>query len=427
MLAEGEPGEARRGESGTNPLFSAFRSESMDAMNFRLGLSHLLRRLAGLVEVSAAARPRARMPRSFPPSRRCATSRSGCAWCGARPGSACTRSTGSRGGATGRPSCARCCACRTISTSTPAPTCSSASCRTRCARRSATSCKGSLAPESGGDYEDEHRITRFDGSTGWILLRGKTFFAEGPEGRRATRSIGLSSTSPTASSGEEANALHASTVLSSNDAIFSIDPAQIIRTWNRGAERLYGYSAAEAIGRPLTIICPDDLRDELAGLYAKTIAGEPVVMETVRRHKDGRLDPGRHQRRADLRCRASRGRRRGGASRHDRAAPVRGASRLHAARAVAPHQEHARGGAGSDPHDRAARRRHRGFRAAAARLHPGARLFARPAGAARLAGRDAGRVAAGPARAVRRDRQRQIPGRRAARSICARRRCSRSG
>ena len=31
--------------------------------------------------------------------------------------------------------------------------------------------KGSLAPESSGDYEDEHRITRFDGSTGWILLR----------------------------------------------------------------------------------------------------------------------------------------------------------------------------------------------------------------------------------------------------------------
>ena len=100
--------------------------------------------------------------------------------------------------------------------------------------------KGSLAPESGGDYEDEHRITRFDGSTGWILLRGRTFFAEGPEGRRATRSIGLIVDITDRKQGEEANALHASTVRSSNDAIFSIDPAQIIRTWNRGAERLYG-------------------------------------------------------------------------------------------------------------------------------------------------------------------------------------------
>ena len=288
------------------------------------------------------------MPRSFPPSRRCATPRSACAWCGARPGSACTRSTGWRGGATGRPSCARCCACRTISTSTPTPTCSSASSRTTCARRSATSCKGSLAPESGGDYEDEHRITRFDGSTGWILLRGKTFFAEGPEGRRATRSIGLIVDITDRKHGEEANALHASTVRSSNDAIFSIDPAQIIQTWNRGAERLYGYTAAEAIGRPLTIICPDDLRDELAGLYRKTIAGEPVVLETRAPAQGRPARSGRHQRRADLRCRAPGGRRRGGASRHDRAPRVRGASRLHAARAVAPHQEHARGGAGSD-------------------------------------------------------------------------------
>src|SRR6187549_3828589 len=42
--------------------------------------------------------------------------------------------------------------------------------------------RASLAPESGGDYEDEHRIRRFDGSIGWILLRGKTFFAEGSNG-----------------------------------------------------------------------------------------------------------------------------------------------------------------------------------------------------------------------------------------------------
>ena len=43
--------------------------------------------------------------------------------------------------------------------------------------------QASLVPESGGDYEDEHRVTRLDGTTGWILLRGKTFFAEGPNHR----------------------------------------------------------------------------------------------------------------------------------------------------------------------------------------------------------------------------------------------------
>ena len=149
----------------------------------------------------------------------------------------------------------------------------------------------SLSPESAGDYEDEHRITRFDGSTGWILLRGKTFFQEGAAGRRATRSIGLVVDITDRKHGEEANALLASTVQSSNDAIFSIDCNKIIRTWNGGAERLYGFTAAEAIGRPLAIFCPDDLRDEQAGLYAETTAGETVLVETVRRHKDGRLIP----------------------------------------------------------------------------------------------------------------------------------------
>ena len=151
--------------------------------------------------------------------------------------------------------------------------------------------QASLLPESGGDYEDEHRITRFDGSIGWILLRGKTFFQDGPKGRRATRSIGLIVDITDRKRGEEANALHASTVHSSSDAIFSIDPDLTIKTWNGGAERLYGYSAAEAIGHSLNMICPEPLRDEQAGLYTQTMSGRPVLLETVRRHKDGRLIP----------------------------------------------------------------------------------------------------------------------------------------
>ena len=148
------------------------------------------------------------------------------------------------------------------------------------------------SPRSGGDYEDEHRITRFDGTVGWILLRGKTFFS-GRRRRGGAQRVrsGWSSTSPIASVGEEANALHASTVLSSTDAIFSIDPDLTVRTWNPGAERLYGYSAAEAIGHSLNMICPEHLRDEQTGLYAQTMGGRPVLLETVRRHKDGRLIP----------------------------------------------------------------------------------------------------------------------------------------
>jgi PAS domain S-box-containing protein len=151
--------------------------------------------------------------------------------------------------------------------------------------------RASLAPDSGGDYEDEHRIRRFDGSIGWILLRGKTFFAEGPNGPRATRSIGLVVDITDRKRAEEANALHASTVLSSNDAIFSIDPNRVIRTWNPGAERLYGYTSAEMIGQPITVLSPENLHDEQSPLYRETQRGQTVVLETTRRHKDGRLVP----------------------------------------------------------------------------------------------------------------------------------------
>ncbi|MEJ0075934.1 MAG: PAS domain S-box protein [Alphaproteobacteria bacterium] len=151
--------------------------------------------------------------------------------------------------------------------------------------------RASLAPEGSGDYEDEHRITRFDGTTGWILLRGKTFFQDSAAGKHPTRSIGLVVDITERKRAEETNALHASTVLSSMDAIFSIDANLIIKTWNGGAERLYGYTAAEAIGQSLKVICPEEMREEQSGLYAETMSGRPVLLETVRRHKDGRLIP----------------------------------------------------------------------------------------------------------------------------------------
>jgi PAS domain S-box-containing protein len=81
-----------------------------------------------------------------------------------------------------------------------------------------------------------------------------------------------------------------SIVESSNDAIVSKDLNGIIKTWNRGAERLLGYKAAEVIGRPITILIPPDRLEEEPGVLARIRRGESVEhYETVRRHKDGRL------------------------------------------------------------------------------------------------------------------------------------------
>ncbi|MEO6788458.1 MAG: PAS domain S-box protein, partial [Chthoniobacteraceae bacterium] len=90
--------------------------------------------------------------------------------------------------------------------------------------------------------------------------------------------------------GDGARALLATIVEHSDDAIISKDLKGTIATWNRGAERLFGYSAEEAIGQPITMLFPPDRLGEEAGILAGVRSGKPVKpYETVRRRKDGTL------------------------------------------------------------------------------------------------------------------------------------------
>jgi len=80
----------------------------------------------------------------------------------------------------------------------------------------------------------------------------------------------------------------AAIVESAEDAIVSKDLDGIIQSWNHGAERIFGYTAEEAIGRPITIVIPDDRLDEEAEVLRRIRAGLAVEhFETVRRRKDG--------------------------------------------------------------------------------------------------------------------------------------------
>jgi PAS domain S-box-containing protein len=78
----------------------------------------------------------------------------------------------------------------------------------------------------------------------------------------------------------------------SNDAIVSKDLNGIVHTWNASAERVFGYTADEMVGRSITMVIPEDRLDEEQMILSKIRSGEVVDhFETIRRRKDGVLLP----------------------------------------------------------------------------------------------------------------------------------------
>ncbi len=82
----------------------------------------------------------------------------------------------------------------------------------------------------------------------------------------------------------------AAIIESSDDAIIAKDLKGLVTDWNPAAERIFGYSAAEMIGRPVKILIPADRQDEEAGILRRIRRGERIEhYETVRLRKDGQL------------------------------------------------------------------------------------------------------------------------------------------
>jgi two-component system, chemotaxis family, CheB/CheR fusion protein len=88
---------------------------------------------------------------------------------------------------------------------------------------------------------------------------------------------------------EQAARRLAAVVEFSDDAILTKDLDGVITSWNRGAERLFGYSAEETIGKLITILIPHDRHDEEREILARVRRGEHVHYETIRCRKDGSL------------------------------------------------------------------------------------------------------------------------------------------
>jgi two-component system CheB/CheR fusion protein len=89
---------------------------------------------------------------------------------------------------------------------------------------------------------------------------------------------------------DRTNAHYGAIVESSDDAIISKGLDGVIRSWNKGAERIFGHTAKEAVGQHVSLLIPEDRLDEEPGIIERIRRGERIDhYETIRKRKDGTL------------------------------------------------------------------------------------------------------------------------------------------
>ncbi|HXC35016.1 MAG TPA: PAS domain S-box protein, partial [Candidatus Acidoferrales bacterium] len=149
--------------------------------------------------------------------------------------------------------------------------------------------------KKGHDSEPPANETDHPATSATEIIRRKEWESEKRRFRSTDRSRICGSTGAEAESVELKNAealpgLYKALVDSSDDAIVMKDLNGIIRSWNKGAERIFGYKPEEIIGKSVTELMPPELRKEEPEILARIRAGERIDhYETVRVCKDGRL------------------------------------------------------------------------------------------------------------------------------------------
>jgi PAS domain S-box-containing protein len=137
------------------------------------------------------------------------------------------------------------------------------------------------------EYEAEFRILLPDGSVKHIHTVGHPVLNASGD---LVQFVGSSTDITERKGAEQATRLLAAIVESSHDAIVSKSLNGVITSWNKGAERLFGYAAEEAVGQNITLIIPPERRDEERTIVEQLTRGERIDhFETVRMRKDGSL------------------------------------------------------------------------------------------------------------------------------------------
>jgi PAS domain S-box-containing protein len=138
----------------------------------------------------------------------------------------------------------------------------------------------------GTEFRFEYRWRHPVSGERWLAAVGRMVR---DEAGRPARLIGVNTDITERKISELARARLAAIVENSQDAIFSIDLDGIITSWNRGAEKLYGYPSAEILGQPVSRLVPDRQAEEAQSILRRIVPGEAIEnYETRRRRKDGR-------------------------------------------------------------------------------------------------------------------------------------------
>jgi len=131
-----------------------------------------------------------------------------------------------------------------------------------------------------------YRVRSSAGSLIWLRSSGRGFFdSDG----KLLRVIGMAADITDFKRAEEALLRHAAIVESSDDGISSVTLDGVTEIWNAGAQRMFGYTANETVGKPATIIVPPELRDQQRKILETLWAGGRIEQfETVRVSKTGK-------------------------------------------------------------------------------------------------------------------------------------------
>ena len=143
-------------------------------------------------------------------------------------------------------------------------------------------------------YLAEFRVVLPDGSCRWIRDQGRAFAADGaPPGAAATymtgASVDISDRRRAEQAVREANQRLLAMMDASPLAVMAVNTEGLVMLWNPAAQRMFGWTADEAVGRFLPAV-PEDQADAARDILRRTLAGEPVsALEVRRRRKDGAM------------------------------------------------------------------------------------------------------------------------------------------